>query len=135
MPLDGDEPTRMNRRRSVDEEHEARAPPCQDLLGLHLSASKLHFHPDMRSRSLCSLSLSLSRLLVTPTTSLIINGDISASHRLLYVGTFCPNQYKSCVIRAHPSELGTRTINLLVGTRYETSSPNLSLCSFYIVSS
>jgi hypothetical protein len=38
-------------------------------LGLHLVASKLHFHPYKTSRSFSSLS----RLLVTPTTSLIIS--------------------------------------------------------------
>jgi hypothetical protein len=46
-------------------------------LGLHLAASKIHFHPDKRSRSLSSLS----RLLVTPITSLIINGAGSTSHQ------------------------------------------------------
>jgi hypothetical protein len=32
MPLDGDEPIRTNRRRSADEDQEARAPPSQDLV-------------------------------------------------------------------------------------------------------
>jgi hypothetical protein len=30
-PLDGDEPTRMNRRRSTDEDQEVGVPPSQDL--------------------------------------------------------------------------------------------------------
>jgi hypothetical protein len=42
------------------------------------------------------------------------------THRWLEVGAFSPNQYKSCALRAHHPEPGTRTINLLVGVRYET---------------
>jgi hypothetical protein len=85
-------------------------------IGLHPSASKLHFHPIKRHESLSSLS----QPLVTPTMSLIINGVGSASHWWLEAGTLCSNQYKPYALRAHPPEPGTRTINLLVGARYET---------------
>jgi hypothetical protein len=34
----------------------------------------------------------------------------------------CLNQYKSCAHCAHPLELETRTINLLVEARLETST-------------
>jgi hypothetical protein len=42
---------------------------------------------------------------------------------------FCPNQYKSYALRAHYPELGTRTINLLVGARYETPTSTIATSS------
>jgi hypothetical protein len=49
-----------------------------------------------------------------------LQGVVSAIHRLLEVGIFYSNQYKSCTLRAYLSKPGMRTINLLVGARYET---------------
>jgi hypothetical protein len=54
-PSDEDEPTRTNMSKSANKDHEAKAPPSQDL-GLYLSAAKLHFHHNKRSRSLSSLN-------------------------------------------------------------------------------
>jgi hypothetical protein len=54
-------------------------------------------------------SSTLSRSLVTPTMSIQQQGVSSASHRRLDVGTFYPNQYKSCAHRAHHPDHETRT--------------------------
>jgi hypothetical protein len=40
-PLDRDEPTRTDRRRSADEDQDVGAPPSQDLARTHLTTSKL----------------------------------------------------------------------------------------------
>jgi hypothetical protein len=59
--------------------------------------------------------------------TLIINGAGSTSRRWLEVGTFYPNQYKSCAYPAHRLEPEMRTINLLVGVRYETPTRRFKL--------
>ena len=43
---------------------------------------------------------------------------------------FCTNQYKSFAHRPHPPEPKTRTINLIVGARFETPT---SIFSLYVI--
>jgi hypothetical protein len=52
---------------------------------------------------------SLSRSIITPTTSIDQQGVDSASRQRLNVGMFCPNQYKSCTHHAHRPEPETCT--------------------------